>query len=105
MKLLLHHLTETSVYSRRDLKTLEQKFLEIDKILNDSVDPQLSPWIGFWKDQLETCVKSLQPLKEKLDGLSPVMDPLYERLVSLRRQIMAAGSRLKVISRLIPPKR
>ncbi|KAK6333932.1 hypothetical protein TWF730_004107 [Orbilia blumenaviensis] len=97
IKTLLYHLKNAGAYSRQDLKALEAKFDDSDRIIENGKEKYGKMWFEFFKSQLEDCRQSLVPVKQNLDGLSPQLDPLYEKLVSLVRQITAAGSRPKVV--------
>ncbi|KAK6533846.1 hypothetical protein TWF281_005197 [Arthrobotrys megalospora] len=104
IKTLLYHLKNAGAYSRQDLKSLEAKFDDVDRIIENGKDKyehmdhgSRQMWLQFFKSQLEDCRRSLVPVKQNLEGLSHQLDPLYEKLVSLIRQITAAGSRPKVV--------
>ncbi|KAK6531582.1 hypothetical protein TWF694_002771 [Orbilia ellipsospora] len=97
IRILLGHLMNAGIYSRHDLATLEAKFEEIDRIIEQGEETYSPMWIDFFKFQLENCRQSLVTVTRNLDGLSHYLDPVYEKLVSLIRQITAVGSRPKVV--------
>ncbi|KAK6509930.1 hypothetical protein TWF481_004652 [Arthrobotrys musiformis] len=96
IKTLLYHLKNAGAYSRQDLKALEARLDDIARIIENGKEKHGQVWFCFFKSQLEDCRRSLVPVKQNLDGLSYQLDPLYEKLVSLIRQITAVGSRPKV---------
>lgn len=61
-------------------------------------DPELSNPLVLKRvrQRLDLCYKAVEPLRERLGKISPLLHPVHERLVSLRRMIKAAEARRKV---------
>ncbi|EWC47187.1 hypothetical protein DRE_03306 [Drechslerella stenobrocha 248] len=97
MKLLLYHLIKAAVYSNHDLRALEAKLDDVGRTIDQGKGKYDKMWSDFFESQLQNCRESMVPVKQNLDGLSYHLDPLYEKLVSLYRQVTAAGSRQKVV--------
>lgn len=97
IKTLLYHLKNAGAYSRQDLKALEARLDDIARVIENGREKYGQVWFVFISSQLEDCRQSLAPVKNNLDGLPHQLDPLYEKLVSLIRQITAVGSRPKVV--------
>jgi len=59
----------------------------------DTYSPHL---LTLLENRLNTCQNILAELKASLADLSPILHPVYERLVSILRSIAAANTRQKV---------
>jgi hypothetical protein len=71
------------------------KFAEIRDILDRASSQYDEVWVQFYRSQLDSCKAPLAVAYDRLSGLSPQLDPIYEKLVSIRRQITAIGTRPK----------
>ena len=98
---MLNHLTESGIYSNRDLKPVDTKLSEMYTDVERGKDKYPPGLIRLLLSRITECQEVLKVVMDRLSPLTPQSEPVYEQLVSIRRQITAAGSRAKVVQAII----
>lgn len=98
VKQLLSHLSESSAFSESDVHPIQQRLEEITKIVDDveqdSCEDLDSPEsIEIIRAKLNHCKEMLEKVLNSMAKVSPELNPMVKRLVSLRREILAVGSK------------
>lgn len=103
IKRLLDHLTESGVVADKDLSSIDQQLRDKRRILDisqETCDPSL---ITFLSTKLDACEEVLHKLQASLSNLSPELIPTLDKLVSIRRQLAAIGSKPKYVPQDLKP--
>ena len=93
---LLDHLKEAAFFSAKDLDSVSRNLDRMQDTLqrgDQSYSPHLLTLLG---NRISTCRKTLGDLRAMLANLSPALEPIHERLVSILRSVAAANTRRKV---------
>lgn len=93
IKRLIHHLTESGNFSGKDIQPIEQKLAEISFIIENGKESHPPEIIAHLEPLVSDSYAALKPLKEKLSQISPDLQPLHEKLVSIRRSIKGCEAR------------
>ncbi|MDI1487258.1 MAG: hypothetical protein OHK93_006527 [Ramalina farinacea] len=92
---LLDHLKEAAFFTAKDLESIGQS---LDKMYDnlkrgkDTCSPHL---LTLLESRMDVCRNLLAELRTSLSSLSPALNPVHERLVSILRSISAANTRSK----------
>lgn len=108
---LLEHLSESSTYTDADIEPIRQRLREIKSIVERSRDETdeddddfTSPEIiRLIEQKLAHCDGLLQRVEASMQALSPELEPLMQKLVLLRREIMSVGSKPNFNPSLLRP--
>ncbi|KAL8711538.1 MAG: hypothetical protein Q9220_003948 [cf. Caloplaca sp. 1 TL-2023] len=95
IKRLLDHLKEAAFYSPKDLESVGQKLDSMQETLKRGRENHSPHLLKLLDNRLDKCRKLLADLQASLADLSPQLNPVYERLVSILRSISAANTRQK----------
>ncbi|KAI9843891.1 MAG: hypothetical protein M1837_006044 [Sclerophora amabilis] len=96
IKRLLDHLTETALYCAKDLQSITNTLESTRTIICQGKDTYSSQLLTLLEGRLQTCTALKQRLQDRLALLSPEMEPVQEKLISILRCISAANTRHKV---------
>ena len=88
---LLEHLSESKVYTHHDLTPIKQRLDEIEQIIQESSVEEEEH--SLLKNKLQECLDEYKTVEHKIDGVSPQLQSLLEKLVSLRRRLLGVASR------------
>ncbi|KAF8421923.1 hypothetical protein EV426DRAFT_699410 [Tirmania nivea] len=93
IKRLIHHLTESGNFSGKDLHPIEQKLAEISVIIENGKESHPPEIIAQLEPLVNDSYAALKPLREKLSQIPLDLQPLHEKLVSIRRSIKGCEAR------------
>ncbi|THH04533.1 hypothetical protein EW145_g5450 [Phellinidium pouzarii] len=92
---LLDHMNESAVYNESDLAPFQRRLDELRDIVRGDKESGKHP-VAMTKlldRQLKECYNILASMKESLSELSVELVPIHERLVTLRRQLVALAAK------------
>ncbi|PCH44285.1 hypothetical protein WOLCODRAFT_138918 [Wolfiporia cocos MD-104 SS10] len=95
MRQILEHMDESGVYNESDLAPFHRRLAELRGIVRSDADSGKHPaaMISLLERQLNECEGVLERLQESLAILSPELVPIHERLVNIRRQLVALAAK------------
>lgn len=97
IKRLLDHLTESRLFSGKDLDSMSHTISDLDRVLKKS-NSQHSPYlVEFLANRQELCKASLGRLRQELAKLEEPLLSTYEKLISILRSMSLATTKAKVI--------
>ncbi|KAH8821145.1 hypothetical protein F5884DRAFT_766778 [Xylogone sp. PMI_703] len=98
IKRLLDHLTESDLYSAKDLEHISHTLDKLKNIVkNAALDSTYSETIiTLLSNRLALCQASLENLRDKLEKLGQELAPVREKLISILRSISLANTRSKL---------
>ncbi|KAK4104534.1 hypothetical protein N658DRAFT_521186 [Parathielavia hyrcaniae] len=95
IKRLLDHLTESRLFSGKDLHSISNTLSRLDSILTNA-DSQHSPYLVELLAKREALCKSmLTNLRKQLEELDEPLQEIYERLISILRSTSLANTKAK----------
>ena len=96
IKRLLDHLTESNLFSAKDLESMSQTLETLSDTVRRS-EAQHSPYlIELLSHRLDLCKTSLENLQKKLDRLGDPLPDIHEKLISVLRSMSLANTRSRV---------
>ncbi len=97
IKRLLDHLTESGLFSAKDLDSMSHTLGTLDGILKNA-NSQHSPYlVELLANREELCKASLVKLRQQLDKLPVPLRAIHEKLISILRSMSLANTKIKVI--------
>ncbi|TFY68214.1 hypothetical protein EVJ58_g1145 [Rhodofomes roseus] len=95
MRQILEHMDESSVYNESDLAPFHRRLAELRGIVRSDAESGKHPMAmtTLLERQLNECEYVLQRLQESLAVLSPELVPIHERLVNVRRKLVALAAK------------
>ncbi|KAI0741397.1 hypothetical protein C8Q80DRAFT_1194230 [Daedaleopsis nitida] len=95
MRQILDHMDESGVYNESDLAPFHRRLAELRNILQHDVESGKHPpaMTKLLERQLNDCDNLLRKLQDSLSVLSPELIPIHERLVNIRRQLVALATK------------
>ena len=98
IKLLLQHLLEVDLYSKKDLEHVTHTLERLRRIVKKAeTDSSYSPkLITLLSNRLDVCQGLLDQLLERLGRLTHDLPAIHEKLISILRSISLANTRTKV---------
>ncbi|CAG8498423.1 28_t:CDS:2 [Funneliformis caledonium] len=95
IKQCLDHLNESGVYTLDELTPYQNRLIEMSKIIkNDEENNAIAePHLKLLKKKLKSCETVLSLLLESGSNLSDELTPIHHRLVEIKRELGAIGSR------------
>ncbi|TDL23623.1 hypothetical protein BD410DRAFT_786858 [Rickenella mellea] len=92
---LLDHMNESAVYNEADLAPFHRRIGELRDIVRSDIESGKHPeaMTKLLERQLNECDGIVTMLQESLSELSVELIPIHEKLVSLRRQLVALAAR------------
>ena len=96
IKRLLDHLTESGLYSGKDLDSMASTLGELDQVLT-STSAAHSPYlVELLANRQELCKTSLAALRKELECLEEPLPAVHEKLISILRSMSLANTKPKV---------
>ncbi|TCD67601.1 hypothetical protein EIP91_012231 [Steccherinum ochraceum] len=92
---ILDHMNESGIYNESDLAPFHRRLAELRHIVRADAESGKHPlaMCKLLERQLNECDKVLSSLQESLSVLSPELIPIHERLVNIRRQLVALAAK------------
>ncbi|KAI5809656.1 hypothetical protein DFH27DRAFT_606082 [Peziza echinospora] len=90
---LIQHLTESGNFSRKDLDPIREKLAELKRNIDIGKEDHPPEIIEQLEPIINDSYLALKPLQDKLDLISPQLEHLHEKLVSIRRTIRGCEAR------------
>ncbi|KAK4448247.1 hypothetical protein QBC34DRAFT_439329 [Podospora aff. communis PSN243] len=95
IKRLLDHLTESGLFSAKDLDSMSHTLSTLDSVLKNA-DSQHSPYLVELLAKRENlCKESLGELRKKLERLAKPLREVHEKLISILRSMSLANTKAK----------
>ncbi|KAG5639079.1 hypothetical protein H0H81_007023 [Sphagnurus paluster] len=95
MRQILNHINESAVYNESDLQPFHRRLGELRNIIQHDGEcgKHPKPLIKLLERQLNECEAIVRNLQESLSVLSVELVPIHQKLVSLRRQLVALAAK------------
>ncbi|KAI0343203.1 hypothetical protein BDW22DRAFT_1356806 [Trametopsis cervina] len=95
MRQILDHMNESGIYNEADLEPFHRRIAELRQIVQADADSGKHPvaMTKLLERQLNECDNVLSGLQDSLSVLSPELIPIHERLVNVRRQLVALAAK------------
>lgn len=95
VKRLLDHLDETTTYTDNDVKSIRERLADIQRIVDQDAQEngESSEIVQYTKKKISLCFAVLKKVEASLKRIDPALNKVFQRLVYLRREIMAIGSK------------
>ncbi|KAI0028676.1 hypothetical protein K488DRAFT_89503 [Vararia minispora EC-137] len=95
MKQILGHMNESAIYNESDLSPFHRRLNELRNIIKHDSETGRHPeaMTKLLERQLHECESVLNELQESLAVLSVELVPIHERLVSIRRKLVALAAK------------
>ncbi|KAI0923877.1 hypothetical protein AcV5_009295 [Taiwanofungus camphoratus] len=95
MPQILEHMDESGIYNESDLAPFHRRLAELRDILRSDMESGKHPaaMTTLLERQLNECESVLRRLQDSLAVLSPELVPIHERLVNIRRQLVALAAK------------
>lgn len=95
IKRLLDHLTESGLFSAKDLDSMSHTLSTLDEILKNA-NSQHSPYlVELLANREVRCKASLAKLRQQLDKLEEPLRAVHEKLISILRSMSLANTKAK----------
>ncbi|KAJ7066150.1 hypothetical protein C8F01DRAFT_1122348 [Mycena amicta] len=91
MRQILRHMDESAVYNESDLAPFRRRVSELRQIVQHEKHPNAVT--KLLDRQLNECDSKIHALEESLKVLSVELIPIHERLVTIRRQLVALAAK------------
>lgn len=102
IKRLLDHLTESDLYSAKDLESISSTLTKLATLLNepaDGEDSEKQHWpylVEMVKNRVELCQATTAKLQQRLERFGECLLSKHERIISILRSISLANTKSKV---------
>lgn len=98
MKQLLGHLAESGIYTEQDLQPFSHRLSELRAIIKRDAEQGKHPvqLTKLMMRKIDGCEQVLRTLEGTLSVLSVELVPIHQRLISIRRQLIAAAAKPKL---------
>ncbi|TFK74944.1 hypothetical protein BDN72DRAFT_955296 [Pluteus cervinus] len=97
MRQILNHMNESAVYNESDLLPFRRRLGELRQIIQVDVESTTGknpkPLVELLGRQLSECEAIVSQLDSSLSVLSPELHPIHQRLVKIRRQLVALAAK------------
>ncbi|KAH7914612.1 hypothetical protein BJ138DRAFT_1123378 [Hygrophoropsis aurantiaca] len=95
MRQILSHMNESAVYNEADLAPFVRRLGELRQIVQHDADSGKHPeaMTKLLERQLNECDAIVESLQDSLSVLSVELIPIHERLVTIRRQLVALAAK------------
>ncbi|KAI0704334.1 hypothetical protein BC835DRAFT_1316734 [Cytidiella melzeri] len=95
MRQILDHMNESGIYNESDLEPFHKRIAELRQIVQQDAESGKHPvaMTTLLERQLNECDNVLRGLLDSLAVLSPELMPIHERLVNVRRQLVALAAK------------
>ncbi|KAF9005994.1 hypothetical protein BDQ17DRAFT_1467113 [Cyathus striatus] len=95
MRQILNHMNESAVYNETDLAPFHKRLTELRQIIQQDAESGRHPkaLVKLLDRQLNECDAIVKQLQDSLSVLSPELIPIHQRLVTIRRQLVALAAK------------
>ncbi|TEB33069.1 hypothetical protein FA13DRAFT_1754197 [Coprinellus micaceus] len=95
MRQILNHMNESTVYNESDLKPFQRRLAELRDIVSRDSEAGKHPkaLTKLLERQLNECDGVVKDMLESLSVLSPELAPVHQKLISVRRQLVALAAK------------
>ncbi|KAH9479506.1 CUB1 family protein C30C2.08 [Psilocybe cubensis] len=95
MRQILNHMNESAVYNEADLKPFQRRLTDLRTIIQQDGENAKNPkpLTKLLERQLNECDAIVQQLQDSLSVLSPELVPVHQKLVTIRRQLVALAAK------------
>ncbi|GLB41744.1 putative protein of unknown function (DUF2408) [Lyophyllum shimeji] len=95
MRQILNHMNESAVYNESDLGPFHRRLGELRTIIQHDGEcgKHPKPLIKLLERQLNECENLVRSLQDNLSVLSVELVPIHQRLVTIRRQLVALAAK------------
>ncbi|KZV59758.1 hypothetical protein PENSPDRAFT_659937 [Peniophora sp. CONT] len=95
MRQILEHMNESAIYNESDLKPFTRRLNDLRNIIRNDADSGKHPeaMTKLLERQLNECESLLRSLQESLAVLDVELVPIHERLVGIRRKLVALAAK------------
>ncbi|KDR80588.1 hypothetical protein GALMADRAFT_240905 [Galerina marginata CBS 339.88] len=95
MRQILNHMNESAVYNEADLKPFQRRLAELRQIVQQDAGHSKNPksLTKLLERQLNECDAIVKQLQDSLSVLSPELVPVHQKLVTIRRQLVALAAK------------
>ncbi|KAJ3549614.1 hypothetical protein NMY22_g811 [Coprinellus aureogranulatus] len=95
MRQILDHMNESNVYNESDLKPFQKRLAELRDIVSRDAEAGKHPkaLTKLLERQLNECDMIVKQLLDSLSVLSPELVPVHQKLISIRRQLVALAAK------------
>ncbi|KAH7881786.1 hypothetical protein F5I97DRAFT_1939775 [Phlebopus sp. FC_14] len=95
MRQILNHMEESSVYNESDLAPFQRRLGELRSIVQHDAESGKHPeaMTKLLERQLNECDAIVASLQDSLSEISVELIPIHERLVTIRRQLVALAAK------------
>ncbi|KFX94217.1 hypothetical protein O988_00248 [Pseudogymnoascus sp. VKM F-3808] len=95
IKRLLDHLTETKLYSAKDLDHVSQTLESLDNIIQNSEGVHSDRLVTLLGNRTSLCREACRSLQERLKRLDPGLAEIHQKCISILRCISLANTKSK----------
>ncbi|KAI0005630.1 hypothetical protein F4779DRAFT_630104 [Xylariaceae sp. FL0662B] len=96
IKRLLDHLTESNLFSAKDLESMSHTLEHLSEIVQRASDTKTDPFLEtLIANRIERCRASLANLQKKTEDVAGPLRPTAEKLVSILRQMAVINTKSK----------
>lgn len=100
IKRLLDHLTESRIFSGKDLDSMSHTIGDLDRILKNTNSMHSPYLVELLANRQELCKTSLGRLRKELGELEESLGSTHEKLISILRSMSLANTKAKVTTPL-----
>ncbi|KAF9054443.1 hypothetical protein BJ165DRAFT_1382078 [Panaeolus papilionaceus] len=95
MRQILNHMNESAVYNETDLAPFHKRLADLRHIIQSDAESSKHPKAitKLLDRQLNECDMIVKQLQDSLSVLSPELVPVHQRLVTIRRQLVALAAK------------
>lgn len=97
IKRLLDHLTESRLFSGKDLDSMSHTISDLDRVLKNTNSLHSPYLVELLANRQELCKASLGHLRKELAELEEPLPSIHEKLISILRSMSLANTKAKVI--------
>jgi hypothetical protein len=96
IKRLLDHLTESRLFSGKDLDSMAHTLSTLDGILSNTNEKHSPYMVELLGNREKLCKESLENLRTELATLAAPLREVHEKLISILRSMSSANTKAKV---------
>ncbi|PPQ62875.1 hypothetical protein CVT24_006273 [Panaeolus cyanescens] len=95
MRQILNHMNESAVYNETDLAPFHRRLADLRQIIQNDAESSKHPKAitKLLERQLNECDMIVKQLQDSLSVLSPELVPVHQKLVTIRRQLVALAAK------------
>ncbi|KYK60597.1 hypothetical protein DCS_01734 [Drechmeria coniospora] len=99
IKRLLDHLTESDLYSAKDLESINSSLAKLSRSINEAKeeeDTEATPYLlALLTKRVELCKSMLASLQQRLERIGEPLLVMHEKMISILRQVSLANTKTK----------